>query len=234
VKNIAWQTGLVEVTDQNGSLYHAGKVVITVPLGILQSDQERIGHIHFSPAIPEVKTAIDSLGYGAVIKIVLIFDEPIWDHIPGVSDESRPGPAFVFSDAPIPTWWTQLPERNGMITGWLAGPKATNFSNKPNDAIGEIGLQSLSQIFNIPLTALRSRLVSSHVHNWSKDDFSLGAYSYETVDATNAKRIITEGVENTLFFAGEAYHYGPEAGTVEAALVSGQKTALRVLHSAEH
>jgi monoamine oxidase len=229
VKEIRWQKNLVEVLDQNANHHIARKIVITVPLGVLQSSADSIGHITFSPAINKVQSAIDSLGYGAVIKIVLHFDEPIWSDVKGVRQNKRSAPAFVFSDASIPTWWTQLPEKNGMITGWLAGPKAIAFLNEPDDEILRIALESLSQIFNIPLVTLMSRLISSHVHNWSKDDFSRGAYSYETVDSKNAKRIICEGVEDTLFFAGEAYHEGSESGTVEAALASGEKIAQNIL-----
>lgn len=229
VKKIRWQKGLVEVIAQTGRSYAAKKVVITVPLGVLQSSPDSLAHISLFPAIADVQAAIQSLGYGNVIKLILHFHDPIWNAVNTTNQNKRSEPAFVFSDASIPTWWTQLPERNGMITGWLAGPKAAAILDYPNDAILTIGLESLSQIFNTPLATLRSRLISSHVYNWSSDDFSKGAYSYQTVDPEKAKGVIRGGVEDTLFFAGEAYSQDGESGTVEAALASGKQVAENIL-----
>lgn len=229
VKELHWQKGSVKVVDQNRKMYEATKIVITTPLGVLQSSPGSIGHIVFSPAISHVDRAIQSLGYGPVIKTVLNFDEPIWN----LQNQSKPhrksAPAFVFSDASIPTWWTQLPLRNGMITGWLAGPKAVPFLNEADGSILEIALDSLSQIFRIPSSTLASRLIGTQVHNWSSDEFTRGAYSYETVDSKHARRTISEGIENTVFFAGEAFHEGAESATVEAALASGRKTAENIM-----
>jgi monoamine oxidase len=40
---------------------------------------------------------------------------------------------------------------------------------------------------------------------------------------------INKGVENTIWFAGEALYPGAEPGTVEAALQSGRYTARKIL-----
>jgi monoamine oxidase len=228
VKEIRWQKGNIKVLDQNGNIFPAAKIVISVPFGILQSSPEAIEHITFLPAIHQVQNAIQSLGYGAAIKMIVHFKEPIWNN-QLKSTPKKSAPSFVFSDARIPTWWTQMPLRNGMITGWIAGPKAVAIMNESEDSILEMGLKSLSQIFRIPFKIIQSMLISSHVHNWSADNFAKGAYTYETVYSKNAKRIIIEGVEDTLFFAGEALHEGPESGTVEAALSSGMKTAEKII-----
>jgi len=232
VKEIRWQRGHVEVMDQKGMCGAAKKAVITLPLGVLKAPEGSIGKITFFPALQEVEKSICTLGYGAVIKIILQFDEVIWQDVKNIKQKNaKPEPSFLFSDAAIPTWWTQLPEKNGMITGWLAGPKAESVQTEADDKILDIALESLAAIFNISFKILQSKLIGFHLYNWSKDEFSRGAYSYETVESKNAKSIITKGVEDTLYFAGEAYHEGPERGTVEAALVSGKKVAESILQS---
>ena len=232
-KKINWQKGHVNVFDQNGECFTAKKIVITLSLGVLQSPPESIGNISFSPAIPEVSKAIALLGYGNVIKIILLFDEPIWNHIDHIEYKNKLGePSFFFSEEVIPTWWTQLPEKNGMITGWLAGPKATTLQNESEDPLLELALESLSHIFQIPQPTLKSKLIASQVSNWGKDSFSRGAYSFETIESKSARRIIAKSVDDTLYFAGEAYHEGPQIGTVEAALVSGKKIANQILQTA--
>ena len=226
VKEIHWKQGYVEVFDDNGQSFTAKKIVITVPLGVLQSSPEDVGHIRFSPQIDEVQEAINSLGYGNVIKVILNFEEPVWKaatNIEAINRKSEPG--FIFSDAIVHTWWTQIPEKNGMITGWLAGPKAIRLQHESDDKIIHLALESLAVIFKIPRVTLQSKLIGSCIHNWFTDEFSRGAYSYETVHSKKAKTIITTPVEDTLYFAGEAFYEGSESGTVEAALVSGQKAA---------
>jgi monoamine oxidase len=229
VKQIDWSIGKVKVIDHSGNAFIAAKAVITVPLGVLQGSPG----ITFSPEINEVRKAINSLGFGSVMKVVLNFDEPVWKAATNTGAVKRSDPGFIFSDAIIPTWWTQIPEKNGMITGWLAGPKAVRLQNEPDDKIFNLALESLAVIFNISRKDLYSKLQGSFVHNWSMDECSKGAYSYETIHSKHAKAIISDPIKNTLYFAGEAYYEGPESGTVEAALVSGETMATKILENIE-
>jgi monoamine oxidase len=49
------------------------------------------------------------------------------------------------------------------------------------------------------------------------------------VPSANARNVLSEPVDNTLFFAGEYLYDGPAMGTVEAALTSGQDIASRII-----
>lgn len=234
VKEIRWKKGYVELIDQNGRTLTAKKVVITVPLGVLQAAGEETGQILFSPAINEIQQAINSLGFGSVIKVILNFNEPVWKIASNNEAVRKKDPGFIFSDAIIPTWWTQIPEENGMITGWVGGPNAVRLQDEPDEKLFDLALESLAVIFQIPRKTLQSKLISSCIHNWYADEFSRGAYSYETIYSKKAKTIITTPIENTLYFAGEAYYEGSESGTVEAALMSGQKAAQKLLEGVIH
>jgi monoamine oxidase len=59
------------------------------------------------------------------------------------------------------------------------------------------------------------------VSNWSGDEFTLGSYSYESVNAKKFRALAGKPVANTLFFVGE--YMGEPAGTVEGALSSATK-----------
>jgi hypothetical protein len=60
------------------------------------------------------------------------------------------------------------------------------------------------------------------------DPFARGAYAYKTIDTLQVIEVLSEPVEDTIYFAGEAYYSGPEMGTVEAALASGESVASKM------
>jgi monoamine oxidase len=84
---------------------------------------------------------------------------------------------------PIPTWWTQLPQHTPVLTGWLSGPKAEEIKNEKDEVIIRQSLYSLSNIFNIDINVLIDRLKSCKVFNWASDAYTLGSYSYSTVQS---------------------------------------------------
>src|ERR1051326_5449184 len=74
VKKIKWEKNFVEVicTQKN---FKANKVVLAVPLGILQQNK-----IKFFPSIPEKIKIANKLGYGEVIKILFLFKSKFWEN----------------------------------------------------------------------------------------------------------------------------------------------------------
>lgn len=65
----------VLVRDAAGGEHRADHVVVTLPLGVLQS-----GDVTFDPPLPEAKqTAIGRLGMGLLDKVYLRFPEVFWD-----------------------------------------------------------------------------------------------------------------------------------------------------------
>lgn len=68
---------------------------------------------------------------------------------------------------------------------------------------------------------IKEQLSHSHIANWSADEYSRGAYSFETLKRTAAAKILNTPIESTIYFSGEGLYNGSAGGTVEAALVSG-------------
>lgn len=223
VQEIRWQQGSATVFTTSQS-FAAAQVLITVSLGVLQS-----GKILFSPALPQQKTAaIKALGFGHVVKINLQFSEAFWKNPEYTGGKTLDDLFFLFSEAAIPTWWTQHPQQDALLTGWMGGPKAAALQQLSEKELEEKAMASLLQIFAISEEKLRSLLQGAAAHNWSADSYFHGAYSYEVVDGHRHIQTLSEPENHTLFFAGEALHAGTEIGTVEAALASGLEAAKKM------
>jgi monoamine oxidase len=225
VKEIKWKKEDVEVVC-DGISFLAKKVLLTIPVGVLQSES-----IHFSPAITDTINAAKKLGFGPVIKTLLQFDEPFWKYEKFTQGKDLDKLSFIFSKAIIPTWWTYHPKHVAMLTGWSGGPHAEKIKDLSNEEILLNAIQSLSEIFSIDKILLQQKLKGCHVANWVNDPHSCGGYSYEVVNGGKFKQVIKTPIENTIFFAGEGLVDGPEIGTVEAALSSGRETAHQMIAS---
>jgi monoamine oxidase len=226
VRQINWQPGGAEVLTTDGPTYRARQVLCTVPLGMWQQPAGQPGYLGFAPELPMHRAAAAQLGFGAVIKIVLEFRTAFWQ-------ERLPELEFLLSEAPVPTWWSQLPDALPQLTGWVAGPAAQRLQAASEEAILQLALESLTQLLAISPGALRAQLCGSYVRNWGAEAYAHGAYSYATVGAPAARAALATPVAGTLFFAGEGVYEGPAAGTVEAALVSGQVAARAMLGQQE-
>ena len=136
---------------------------------------------------------------------------------------------MFFSDAKLPTWWTQEPVKNGLLTGWLAGPSAMQLTNATEMEIYTTAIDSLAYIFSVDQNFIEERLIAYYITNWTSEPFTRGAYSYATLDTHWAKELLAKPLEQTLYFAGEALYDGTEAGTVEGALANGIEVARRMI-----
>jgi monoamine oxidase len=213
VKKIAWQKNNVQVTTADGKLFEGDKVIVTVPLGVLQAGENEISHIKFEPAIPSYVDAARQMGYGSVIKVLLQFKEAFWQ-------KRKKNIGFLITDQKIPTWWTQCPHDYPLLTGWLGGGQADKWKAVSDETILADALASLSALFDVKVTQLKEMITATHITNWRKEPFSLGAYSYNTLASGTVIKTLQTPIEDTLFFAGEALYEGPYPGTVEAAIVS--------------
>lgn len=226
VSSIKWSSGEVLVTTTDNRSFTAAQVLITVPVAVLQASPGQLGHITISPLPAPVENAIHVLGSTGVIKCILQFEEDFWNK--AVVMESSGDVGFLFADTTVPTWWTQYPNKNGMITGWLAGPSSLQFKESTEEELLSQALQSLAILFHKDATEIRRLLKGYHIFNWTSDPFTRGAYVYEKLASKHAKRILNTPLENTLCFAGEGVYEGEQRGTVEGALLSGREAAAKL------
>jgi monoamine oxidase len=194
-------------------------VILTVPLPLLRK-------IELPEALWEkVKVAVDDIGFGNVIKMLLGFPARWWaNRGSGLGDLS-----FLLSDRKIPVWWTQFPEETALLTGWFGGPKTEGLARLDEDQLINAGLGSLADIFQIPADHLKRDLVAARAINWGIDPFAGGAYSYVTPRTREALARLASADAGSIYFCGEAFYSGTDMGTVEAALTSGRETARSIL-----
>lgn len=221
-KNISWQKGLATVTTENNEIYSAPQIIITVPLGVLTANNTKAA-LQFQPGIAAVEAA-HQLGFGNVIKILLQCNQPIWQ-----VDSNMENALFLFSEEEVSTWWTQHPTPSNLLTGWCAGPAADKLKDFTEEQIFEKAVASLTHILSTTNQKIKDSIITWRVCNWATDEFTQGGYTYITTHTDRVAKMLNEPVEDTIYFAGEALHNGPEVGTVEAALLSGKAAAKRVL-----
>jgi monoamine oxidase len=220
VQGVTWEPGSVSVKLTDGRIFAGSALLVTIPLPFLQDHPFALP---FTPALPDYRAAADALGYGSVIKILLQFQHAFWQ-------DATPGLGFLLSDQPLPTWWTQSPGAEPLITGWFAGPRTKAFAQAPLEEIIALALNTLGAIFGIDPLELKDQLLAARVDDWSRDPFSLGAYSFPKVGDEAPRRLLNTPVAGTLFFAGEALYEGEATpGTVEAALATGVEAAKRIV-----
>jgi monoamine oxidase len=224
VKDIYWEPGKVSAITVDGTGYHAQQLILAVPLGVLKASEGQTGAISFHPVLKTHAEAIQHMGFGSVIKILLEFDEPFWytEETEARIGRNLDDMGYLLSQEEIPTWWTQFPERSSVFTGWIGGPDAQAKKEMPDEDILMQGLQSLANIFKLGLDELQQRLKTWRVMNWTSKPFTRGSYAYDTVNASVCRHTLNTPVDNTLFFTGEYLYEGTAMGTVEAALTSGK------------
>ena len=208
VKNVEWQRGLVKLISSDERVFEAAKLVITVPLGIWHSQDRDMAHIDFNPHLPEMIEAAKRLGYGEVIKFIIEFNEPIWERNEIVGRNKMKNLGFVFAGTPIPTWWTQAPNKVSTLTGWFGGPPVRKYKHLNHEGLLQLATDSLCEVFAIDHSVLLEKMTAWTIFNWATDPYSLGGYAYASLDRMKNVEVLTRPVSNTIFVSGEAMYTG--------------------------
>lgn len=225
VREITWKAGEVTVTSDAGEQFKARRLIVTLPLGVLQRNQ-----VTFTPRLVAKEEAANRLAVGQVVKVMLRFRDRFWEEISLPSEDGKRVNlkefAFIHSPDELPaTWWTQLPVRAPLLVGWAGGTRAEQLLPASADELRDRSLEALSHIFAEPVRSIEDQLLDFYTHDWTTDPFSLGAYSYIPVGGLKAQAALSEPIENTLYFAGEAANKKGHHGTVHGALATGLRTA---------
>jgi monoamine oxidase len=219
VNKIEYKANNVIVHTTDKRKFEAKKLIITASVGVLQ-----YGNIQFDPVLTDHAIALQSLGYGTVIKFLLEFKTDFWA-------EYGNDIGFLLTDEKIPTWWTQLPDKSNLLTGWLGGPKTGEKVFESEGSLLNIAINSLSSIFHITTEELRKNLIHHKIIRWQDHPYIKGGYSYNTLASDQARNIFSRPIDNTIFFAGEAYAQSDSPGTVESALQSAYDTSMTLINS---
>jgi len=215
VTAIAWASDGVAVETMAES-FEADAVIVTVPLGVLQS-----GAISLDPGLPDAQqAAVDSLGMGVLNKVFLQFDEVFWDDTVD---------------------WIGIVPPDGLDpwVDWVTIGRADDVPVLLGFAAGDFGRRvdglSDEQVVASALAALRSAYpdapepVDALVTRWGADEFARGSYSFAAVGSDPSMRDdLATPVGEQVYLAGEATSR-EHPSTVHGALLSGRRAAEQVL-----
>uniref|UniRef100_A0A8C5FIF3 CW-type domain-containing protein n=1 Tax=Gadus morhua TaxID=8049 RepID=A0A8C5FIF3_GADMO len=222
VQSIDYSGDVIKVTSSKGSQWTAHKVLVTVPLTLLQKNL-----IQFYPPLPERKLkALNSLGAGIIEKIALQFPYRFWD--------KKVQGADYFGHVP------PSPDQRGMFGVFYdldpQGKQSVLMSVITGDAVPFVRDMGESEVVCECMKVLRQLFkeqevpepLNYFVTQWSKDVWSQMSYSFvKTGGSGEAYDIIAEDVQGKLFFAGEATNrHFPQ--TVTGAYLSGVREASKM------
>eukprot|EP00042_Codosiga_hollandica_P051303 m.627978 g.627978 ORF g.627978 m.627978 type:complete len:745 (-) comp58255_c0_seq16:90-2324(-) len=217
------QTGSdrISVTSSRGETLVADKVVVTVPLPILQD-----GDIEFSPALPDCKrSSFKSISMSRGMKIVAAFRERAWPLDCGL--------LFCVDSKFSQMWFHEVaqPDAKGpfVMIAFATAELCDAKRGASRDQLLNDLTSQLDHMFSPKSPRAAGLLVDAVVTSFNDAPYIRGAYSSPTVGEGDARKDLARPVNNKLFFAGEATHV--LSGMVHTSIETGQRAAAEVLES---
>ena len=236
VERVAWSDGGVAVhasTPAGPVVVRAACAVVALPLGVLGAAAGAPGRVRFDPPLDAKRGALDELRMGQVARVVLRFRTRFWERagaIPALADpDERSALAFIHTpELDVPVWWTLRALRAPVLVAWAGASKARALLALSPDARRDCVLGALATAFGAPRAAVDAEFVAAYEHDWLRDPFARGAYSYARVGGRGAFAELARPL-GRLVFAGEATVGDGDWGTVHGALRSGARAAHEAL-----
>lgn len=226
VRAIAWQRDgvTIEVVDPDAAVreLRAKAAIVTLPVGVLRLPPAD-GGVAFEPELPAAKrAAIAAIEMGHAVKVVLAFRTRFWEELH--DGRYRDGAFFRRVGSPFAAYWTQMPVRNHLVVAWAGGPNAVALGDRSEAALIDAACDGFGALFDEPALA-RRELADGAMHDWARDPFACGAYSYVAAGGEDARAVLAQPLGGVLLFAGEATSTDGQGGTVNGALATGARAA---------
>lgn len=199
----------VLLADSLGQNYEADKVIVTVPLKILQE-----GIISFTPTLPLLHTsAIQNAPVWGGIKVFIEFSTNFYPTYLTFPDSETNTGQRVYYDA------SHGQSSSANVLGLVAlGTQAQPYQNLTGNALKNYILNELDTVFGGIATP---NYIQHIVQDWSNEPFIRSAYLADTA-ASEISEILSNSVDNKVFFAGEAYTKEDDWGGVHNATRSAR------------
>ncbi len=213
VSTIDYSQSALTVTDANDTVYTADKIIVTVPIAVLKSND-----IQFIPALAAEKTnAFSKIGMDAGMKVFLKFSNKFFDQniIGGTL-------CAAYADDSV-----GKSQNDNILLAFVMGEQAEYLTSLGSDAaITSALLEELDSMYNGQASA---SFIASHVQDWTAHPFIKGAYSYSTIGMGDARKIAAQSVDKKLYFAGEAMNINGHHQTVQGAIETGYREVMGLL-----
>ncbi|CAM4641296.1 unnamed protein product [Leuciscus chuanchicus] len=222
VQHVEYSGDAVKVTSACGSHWTAQKVLVTVPLALLQKNT-----FSFSPPLPERKLkAIHSLGAGAIEKVALQFPTRFWDSKVQRADYFGHVPASVEKRGLFSVFYDMRPQGEECVLMTVITGEALALVRDLQDLqVVDLCMSVLRELFQEQEVPDPVKFLVTH---WSRDPWAQMSYSFvKTGGSGEVYDIMAEDVQGKLFFAGEATNrHFPQ--TVTGAYLSGVREASKI------
>ncbi|MEM7379900.1 MAG: FAD-dependent oxidoreductase, partial [Bacteroidota bacterium] len=200
------------VIDTSAGNYQADKLIISVPLKILQD-----GDITFQPELPEKKSeAISKAVIWDGFKAFIEFSDKFYHTATSFVISPETDGQKLYYDAS----YGQATEKN-ILGLFVVGKPAQEYISRSGEELKDFMLNELDEIYSDKASGTYMRHI---VQNWNQEPFIKAAY---LTDHENWRRVRTlgESVADKLYFAGGPYTDGEDWVAVHAAAQSA-KTAI--------
>ncbi|HEY4732911.1 MAG TPA: NAD(P)/FAD-dependent oxidoreductase [Gemmatimonadaceae bacterium] len=232
VDRVEWERGSVTLRarDANGRSMsiRARAVIITAPLAVLFAETGEEGSIEFSPEPPVIDRMKGQLAAGSVARVTLLFRERWWTEKMSAlpKDESLDSLTFVQGETKeFPVCWTLHPAHVPAMVCWTGGIAAKAMADLPYEERVDKAIVGLAKNLGVTKRRVESQVEAAWTHNWDRDPYARGAYSYPMVGGARAAKELARPIQNTIWFAGEAADADGRNGTVNGAIGSGRTAA---------
>jgi len=220
IVEINYSTDKVKLTAADNEVFEADKVIVTIPIKVLQSDL-----VSFVPALPDaVSTAIDSIFVGDGFKAFIEFNEQFYPDIlmTGKFFEEISSGDKIYYDAAF----GKDTDKNVLGLFTIDDEAAVYASLDTEQEIIDKILGELDEIFE----GKASENYVQHIfQNWTKEPYIKGSYTSvfnNDYDATVST--LSAPIDNKVFLAGEVLG-GDNQATVHGACQAGYAQVEKML-----
>jgi monoamine oxidase len=225
----------VIITAANGDLHAARQVIVTVSIGVLQSEM-----IDFVPDLPaSTVSAYNGIGIDMGIKVPMRFSSAWWE-----TEGEELG--WLVTEGLANACWAPSNYKAGSTSHILMCYPMGDNGAALNDIATAAGggaagdaaiinaiLADLDGTFPQAPDQASANYLEGIVENWGTAPYTLGVYSYPkvgtftSINSSKRKDLQDPVANNRIFFAGEASHHTHPA-TVVGALHEGERAAKEV------
>ena len=204
IQNIDYKGQSVMLKDQNEKEYRCDYCIITVPV-------TQINKLNFEPKLSiERINSFNKLEMDNVAKLILKFKKAFWP------EDS----AWVIIPGFINVFWPVNNKNSNdfVLTGMTSGKNARELNQLYDESKDKFIKTVICEMEKSFKCSILPHLIDFYWFDWKNEPFIEGGYTYPVVDEGNTRDIISQPIENKLFFAGEAYSRTGDNATIHGAI----------------
>ncbi|GAB5563979.1 MAG: hypothetical protein Wins2KO_10420 [Winogradskyella sp.] len=218
ITNIDYSGDEIVVTDTDGQEYSAEKLIVTIPLRILQN-----GSVNFNPQLPNNKqNAINDATVWSGFKAFIEFSNKFYPTFISYTTTPETAGQKLYYDAS----YGQNTIQN-VLGLFSVGTEAETYINLNSDSERiDFMLNELNAVFNSNIAS--SSYIQHTFQNWNAEPYANGAYVYD-YESSNRVYRLGQSVNNKVYFAGDVYTTGNDWGSVHAAARSAKRAVQEMI-----